>query len=291
MVRPGRTSRAQPAQTLRCATCGKTTRARNAFFLQGWYTGPGGAKYCSSACTAAAPKPKGHGRAVFLKLAAPEGWTSKDVDRWRQYATKVFAEFAAKTLLEEEGRAAAVSAESPGGEARNFRITDYDAVLACWKGSEGTVVGDADNRPAIARYLRRNPGTSLVWEADGHVVGAILGGHDGRRGLLHHLAVAPERRRGGTGRALVEHALAALETGHREDPPDGPALEHGGEEVLEEPGLGRANGRDADVAHRQAQGVVQPDAPLQAPGRQLEAGRARASLMPVRPLANATRSA
>jgi putative acetyltransferase len=46
--------------------------------------------------------------------------------------------------------------------------------------------------------------------AGGRVVGAILAGHDGRRGYIHHLAVHPGRRRQGLGRRLVECALSAL---------------------------------------------------------------------------------
>jgi ribosomal protein S18 acetylase RimI-like enzyme len=42
------------------------------------------------------------------------------------------------------------------------------------------------------------------------IVGAVLCGHDGRRGYLHHLAVAPAHRHNGIGRALVEACLAKL---------------------------------------------------------------------------------
>jgi putative acetyltransferase len=41
-------------------------------------------------------------------------------------------------------------------------------------------------------------------------VGAVLCGHDGRRGYLHHLAVAPSHRRQGIGRALVNVCLVNL---------------------------------------------------------------------------------
>jgi hypothetical protein len=71
---------------------------------------------------------------VFVRATVPEGWTSKDVDRWRQHATKVFAEFAVKALLAEQERAAAATATSSGGVAREFRVTDHGRVLALWKG-------------------------------------------------------------------------------------------------------------------------------------------------------------
>ena len=65
-----------------------------------------------------------------------------------------------------------------------------------------------DRAAAIA--LWRNPGLSFVARADGVLVGAVLCGHDGRRGYLHHLAVAPAHRRLGIGRRLVARCLSAL---------------------------------------------------------------------------------
>lgn len=67
-----------------------------------------------------------------------------------------------------------------------------------------------DDRPELEAYLRRNPEISQVAERDGTLVGAILGGHDGRRGWLYHLAVARGHRRSGIGRALVDRSVAAL---------------------------------------------------------------------------------
>ena len=93
---------------------------------------------------------------------------------------------------------------------REFAIGDYEAAYALWSSSEGIGLSEADSRPNIAAYLARNPGSSFVAEADGRLVGAVLCGSDGRRGFLHHLAVAPTARRAGIGKALVEECLAAL---------------------------------------------------------------------------------
>jgi N-acetylglutamate synthase len=95
-------------------------------------------------------------------------------------------------------------------QLRAMTIDDYDAVLALWKAAEGVGLSAADERPAIARYLERNPGMSFVACDDGRIVGAALCGHDGRRGYLHHLAVALPCRRRGLGRQLAERCLAAL---------------------------------------------------------------------------------
>lgn len=93
---------------------------------------------------------------------------------------------------------------------RPMRLADYPGVMALWKKTEGIGLSESDTRPATAAFLRRNPGLSTVAVAGGRVVGAILCGHDGRRGYLHHLAVAPKSRRQGLGRALVGRSLENL---------------------------------------------------------------------------------
>jgi ribosomal protein S18 acetylase RimI-like enzyme len=93
---------------------------------------------------------------------------------------------------------------------RAMTPADYHAVLALWRASEGIGLNESDTREAIAAYLMRNPGFSLVTEIEGVIVGALLSGHDGRRGYLHHLAVASPHRRRGLGRALVDESLARL---------------------------------------------------------------------------------
>jgi len=88
---------------------------------------------------------------------------------------------------------------------------DIPAALALWQGLPGIGLRDADSPPALARYLRRNPGTSFVaLSARGEMAGVSLAGHDGRRGILHHVAVATAHRKQGVGRMLVEACLAAL---------------------------------------------------------------------------------
>jgi N-acetylglutamate synthase len=93
---------------------------------------------------------------------------------------------------------------------RQMTITDYDNVFRLWQASEGVALSDADSRERIRQYLDRNPGMSFVSSTGGKVVGAVLAGHDGRRGYIHHLAVHPDCRKQGTGRNLVDHCLKAL---------------------------------------------------------------------------------
>jgi putative acetyltransferase len=89
-------------------------------------------------------------------------------------------------------------------------IDHYDEVIDLWKKSENIGLSRADQREKIKAYLDRNPGMSFVAKDNGVIVGAALCGHDGRRGYLHHLAVAKSHQKKGTGRKLTERCLESL---------------------------------------------------------------------------------
>jgi N-acetylglutamate synthase len=91
-----------------------------------------------------------------------------------------------------------------------FTMDHYSRVYSLWQQCEGVGLGSADQPTSIGRFLHRNPGLSLVATSGDIVVGAILCGHDGRRGYLHHLAVSDSFRRMGVGSELVNRALKNL---------------------------------------------------------------------------------
>jgi len=91
-----------------------------------------------------------------------------------------------------------------------FTMADYADAMALWQGTEGVGLSSADEPGPISVYLDRNPGMSFVAREDGHLIGAVLAGHDGRRGYLHHLVVRADRRGKGVGQALAERSLTAL---------------------------------------------------------------------------------
>ena len=93
---------------------------------------------------------------------------------------------------------------------REFVIDDYDAAVALWNLLEGIEVAEGDSREEIRAYLLRNPGLSRVAEENGTMVGAVLCGHDGRRGLIYHLAIAPAYQGRGIGKLLVGECIAQL---------------------------------------------------------------------------------
>ncbi len=93
---------------------------------------------------------------------------------------------------------------------RKMTIDDYGAVYALWERTEGLSLEDGDSRGAIEIYLRRNQGFCFVACAGAHIIGTVLCGHDGRRGILRHLAVDGEFRGKGIARALISRSLSAL---------------------------------------------------------------------------------
>ncbi len=94
---------------------------------------------------------------------------------------------------------------------RLMTIADYEAVFQLWRSTPGMGLNQQDDSPeGISRYLQRNPQTCFVALEGNAIIGVILGGHDGRRGFIYHLAVTPAHRKKGIGKALVETALEAL---------------------------------------------------------------------------------
>jgi ribosomal protein S18 acetylase RimI-like enzyme len=88
---------------------------------------------------------------------------------------------------------------------------DLPAAIMLWRTTPGIGLAPDETPEMLRRYLLRNPGiSSAAHDADGRLAGAVLGGHDGRRGCLYHLAVAESHRNRGIGRALVERTLSEL---------------------------------------------------------------------------------
>ena len=101
--------------------------------------------------------------------------------------------------------------ENMDAEVRTMTIEDYDEIYKLWMKIKGFAIRSIDDsRIGVERFLKRNPDTSVVAVKDGKVVGAILCGHDGRRGCLYHVCVDPEYRKQGIGTAMVVFAMNAL---------------------------------------------------------------------------------
>lgn len=95
---------------------------------------------------------------------------------------------------------------------RVMQIEDYENVYKLWMTIDGFGIRSIDDSEAgVARFLKRNPTTSVVAEADGKIVGAILCGHDGRRGCFYHVCVHKDYRKHGIGKAMAVFCMKALQ--------------------------------------------------------------------------------
>ena len=97
-------------------------------------------------------------------------------------------------------------------QIREFRIEDYDALISLWnKANLEHKPKGRDRRDKIERELKENPSFILLAEVKGQLVGSVLASHDGRKGWLNRLTVAPECRNKSIARKLVNVAEKRLE--------------------------------------------------------------------------------
>ncbi len=106
-------------------------------------------------------------------------------------------------------------AANDGLVIREFRIEDYDRVMALWtEGGLPLKPLGRDSREEIAAQLGLANVRFLVAEEGrgGPVIGTVLATHDGRKGWINRVAVDASLRRRGIGARLVRAAEDWLES-------------------------------------------------------------------------------
>ena len=95
---------------------------------------------------------------------------------------------------------------------REFHFSDdYSSVYTLWQNSgSGIQIRRSDEPEEIRKKLEHDPDLFLVAERGDRIVGTVLGGFDGRRGMMYHLAVAEEERRKGLASDLVSELECRL---------------------------------------------------------------------------------
>jgi ribosomal protein S18 acetylase RimI-like enzyme len=90
-------------------------------------------------------------------------------------------------------------------QIREFRFPqDYEGALSLWENMEtGIKVGPSDSLVEVEKKLQRDPDLFLVAELNSQIVGTVIGGYDGRRGMIYHLAVPAELRNQGIATQLL----------------------------------------------------------------------------------------
>ena len=85
---------------------------------------------------------------------------------------------------------------------------DLVAVLQFWQEAADPTSTDTDS--ALRALVEHDRDALMVAEESGRIVGTVIAGWDGWRGSVYRLVVAPDFRRSGLGRHLVEAAERRL---------------------------------------------------------------------------------
>ena len=97
-------------------------------------------------------------------------------------------------------------------EIRVMTTDDYEEVHNLWMSIHGFAIRSIDDsKEGVERFIKRNPKTSVVAVSDGKIVGAILCGHDGRRGCMYHVCVHEDYRKHGIGKSMAVACMRALQ--------------------------------------------------------------------------------
>jgi len=89
----------------------------------------------------------------------------------------------------------------------DFSMDSYEMIIKLWK-KAGISVGSTDTKEEIERMLKRNPRLLLVGKLDEKLISVVIGGFDGRRGYVHHLAVDPDYQKKGFGKIIMDELIA-----------------------------------------------------------------------------------
>jgi ribosomal protein S18 acetylase RimI-like enzyme len=92
---------------------------------------------------------------------------------------------------------------------REFQFeADYDKVIHLWEtAGAGIHVSTSDSPHEIAKKLARDPDLFLICIHEDKIIGTVLGGYDGRRGIIYHLAVDTAYR----GQGIAKELMAVVE--------------------------------------------------------------------------------
>jgi ribosomal protein S18 acetylase RimI-like enzyme len=75
---------------------------------------------------------------------------------------------------------------------------------------KGVSLSRSDTPEELQKKLARDSDLFLVAEENGRIIGTVIGGFDGRRGLIYHLAVSASSRGRGIGSRLMDDLEARL---------------------------------------------------------------------------------
>lgn len=88
----------------------------------------------------------------------------------------------------------------------NFTLKNYEYIIGLWR-KAGISVGSTDSEKEIRRMLTLNPNLFLIGKIKNKIIAVVMGGFDGRRGYVHHLAVDPLHQKKGYGNMIMDELI------------------------------------------------------------------------------------
>jgi ribosomal protein S18 acetylase RimI-like enzyme len=100
----------------------------------------------------------------------------------------------------------------PGIELRRYcHPDDYVSVVKVWESvGEGIHISFSDSPEELEKLVNRSPGLFFLAVDQGKIIGTVMAGFDGRRGLIYHLAVLPEYQNRHIGSVLLNQVEKSL---------------------------------------------------------------------------------
>ncbi|MFX1314075.1 MAG: GNAT family N-acetyltransferase [Promethearchaeota archaeon] len=89
---------------------------------------------------------------------------------------------------------------------KKFTMDLYEDIIRLWK-KAGINVSSSDTREELNRMLQRNPNLFLIGEFRNKIISVVMGGFDGRRGYVHHLAIDPDYQKKGYGKMIMDELI------------------------------------------------------------------------------------
>jgi len=94
---------------------------------------------------------------------------------------------------------------------KNFTMENYEDIIALWR-KAGISVGSTDSKKEIKKMLDLNPNLFLIGKLNNIIIAVVMGGFDGRRGYVHHLAVDPIYQKKGYGKMIIYELINRFRT-------------------------------------------------------------------------------
>ena len=91
-------------------------------------------------------------------------------------------------------------------KVEKFSMEMYNEVVQLWRNT-GISVGSSDTKTEIEKMLKLNPDLLLIGKIKEKIIAIVMGGFDGRRGYVHHLAVEPKFQKIGYGKMLMDELI------------------------------------------------------------------------------------